>query len=329
MDVRRPAVIIAVAALGLVGAGSPPGGPRRAALLPERIVVLHPAEQLGAVVAAAGDVWVDDRARQRLLRVDGASGRVRAEVAVDGRIALASAPHAVWALQSGGGYGAALRGPLLRIDPRTGRVRARIELDGTAGHPVLGFGIQAAGRHVWIWGPRDILGVDARTRRVTRRIAIEDEHGEVTGFAAAAGRLVAATADGHLLCFEARTGRRTGVLAIAARRPSPRALAGSRLLFTATGAVGVVNLASGRLAWRRRLGFRAGASLAGDGLVWVHSAATHEPGDRVTALRLADGTVVTSGIVPAFGSTGIAAAAGRVAIATAGGALLVLTPFPA
>ena len=81
-----------------------------------------------------------------------------------------------------------------------------------------------------------------------------------------------------------------------------------------------------RVIWQRRLGFRAGATLAGDGVVWSHSSALHERGERVSALRFATGRVVTSGVVAAFGSTGIAVAAGRIAVATAGGRLLLLTP---
>ena len=331
MDLRRSVVVVAVAALSIVGAGVPPGGPTDGVPHPRRLVVLHPADQLGAMIAASGDVWVDDRARERLLHLDGGSGRVRADIPVNGRIALAAGPRAVWVLESGGEYGAGLRGPLLRVDPRTHRVRARVALGREVGRPVLGFGVQALGPDVWIWGPRDILRVDPGARRITQRIAIEDRHGELTGFAGAGNRLVAGTADGHLLIFDARTGRRTGATSLTIRKPAPRAIAGSRVLFTASGAVGVVDLASGRLSWQRQLGFRAGASVGAGrhGLVWIHSAAADERGDRVTALRLADGRVVTSGILPAFGSTGIAAAAGRVWVGTAGGALLMLTPFPA
>jgi hypothetical protein len=281
------------------------------------------------VVAGFGDVWVDDRARQRLLRVDGRSGRVRAAIPVDGRVALAAGPRDVWALPSGGEHGLGKRGPLLRIDPRTERVLARIPLVTESGRSVLGFGVRTAGRDVWVWGPRDILRIDGRAGRVTLRIVIGDDRGELTGFAAGAREVVAGTADGHLLRFDDRTGKRTGVVGVAHRRLSPTALSRGYLLFTAAGVVGAVDLATARIAWRRRLGFRAGATLGRDGLVWVHSAAIHERGDRVTGLRLATGGVVTTRILPAFGSTGVAAGARGVAIATAGGRLVVLDPFTA
>jgi hypothetical protein len=140
---RPVALILAVAALCLIRGSSPPGAPEDGRTR-EGITVWRPAEGLGAVVAGFGDVWVDDRARERLLRVDGGSGRIRAAIPVDGRLALGTGTRAVWALQSGGGYGLGLRGPLLRIDPRTNRVRARIPLGAASGHAVLGFGVQAA-----------------------------------------------------------------------------------------------------------------------------------------------------------------------------------------
>jgi outer membrane protein assembly factor BamB len=327
MHVRRVAVILAVAALSSISGGSPRGIPAHDGVRPHRILVLHPADGLGALVAGFGDLWVDDCARERLLRVDAQSGRVRAAIAVDGRVALATGAHDVWALESGGAYGLGKRGPLLRIDPRTEHVRARIPLRTMSGRSVLGFGVEAAGRDVWVWGPRDILRIDERAGRVTARIGIADAHGELTGFAAGARQLVAGTADGHLLRFDRRTLKRTSMLRVALRTPSPKALSDGYVLVTASGEVGAVELATGRVAWRRRLGFRAGATLGRDGLAWVHSAATHEHGDRVTAVRLATGEVVTTGILPAFGSTGIAAGAGRVAIASAGGSLLVFEPF--
>lgn len=319
----RPAVVLGGAVLSLSCAGAATREPQRSDPRPDRFAVLRPADALGAVVATADDLWVDDRARQRLLRIDGRTGRVRAAIPVDGRLALSAAAGDVWALSRGRGYGQGLRGPLLRVDARTGRVRARIPL----GPAVLGFGVQAVGRDAWVWGPHEILRVDGRARRVTPRIAVGDVYGELSGFVAAGGRLVAGTADGHILAFDRRTGRRLRTLSVGLDRPAPKAVTGGLVLYTASGVVGAVRLASGRVAWRRRLGFRAGLTVGSDGLVWVHSSALHEPGDRVTALRVRTGSTVTSGVLPVFGSTGIAAREGRVSMSTAGGAIVVFTPF--
>jgi outer membrane protein assembly factor BamB len=320
---RRVALILAVAALCLMRGSSPPAAPENAQA-PDGVTVWRLADGLGAVTAGFGDVWIDDRTRERLLRVDGATGRILAAIPVDGRLALAAAPGAVWALQSGGGFGLGLRGPLLRIDPRTNSVRARVPLRAS-GRAVLGFGLQAVGRGVWVWGPRDILRVDGRAGRVRSRIVVPESHGELTGLAAGRRQVVAGTADGHLLRFDASTGNRTGILHVPDASPSPKALSGGRVVFTTRGVVSAFDLAAGRVTWRRRLGFRAGAALGRDGLVWAYSAATHERGDRVTALRPGSGRPVSSRLLPAFGSTGIAVGAGRVSVATAGGALFVLT----
>jgi hypothetical protein len=322
----RVALILALATLALIQGSAPPAAPEHAHA-PDGVTVWRPADGLGALTAGFGDVWIDDRTHERLLRFDGATGRIRAAIPVDGRLALAAGPRTVWALQSGGGYGLGLRGPLLRIDPRTNSVRARLVLRAS-GRPVLGFGLEAVGRGVWVWGPRDILRVDERAGRVTLRLVVPESHGELTGLAAGRRLVVAGTADGHLLRFDARTGSRRGILRVPDPSPSPKALSGGRLVFTTRGVVSAFDLAAGRVTWRRRLGFRAGAALGNDGLVWVYSAATQEHGDRVTALRPDSGRTVSSRLLPAFGTTGVAVGAGRVSVATAGGALFVLTSAP-
>jgi len=328
MRARRVIVMLALAGLALIGGGSP-NGPEQRRVRPGRIAVLHPAGSLGAMVAGFGDLWIDDRTQQRLLRVDGRTGRVEAGIPVDGRVALSVGSGAVWVLQSGDGYGLGLGGPVLRIDPRSNRVRARIPLVTSAGRSRLGFGIQADGGGAWVWGPHEVLRIHPRADSVTARIAVGTAHGQLTGLTTTANEVIAGTADGHILRFDARTGTRIAGIRVPVGTPSPKAIRRHLLLYTSPGVAGAVDLTSGRGRWRRSLGFRTGATIGGNGLVWVHSSAVGEPGDRITALRLASGRVVTSGIVPAFGSTGIAVSGGRVSVATAGGQLLVFMPFAA
>jgi len=76
-----------------------------------------------------------------------------------------------------------------------------------------------------------------------------------------------------------------------------------------------------------RYGFRAGAGARAYGLLWVHSAAFHEPGDRLSGLDPATGKVVTTSILPAFGMTGLVALGRRLVASSAGGRLLVVTPL--
>lgn len=325
---RRVLAILALAGLAMVSDGGPIAPERKPVRL-ERIAVLHPAGSLGAVVAGFGDLWIDDRTRQRLLRVDGRSGQVEAEIPIDGRVALSVGSGAVWALQAGDGYGLGLGGPVLRIDPRSNRVRARIPLATSSGRSRLGLGIQADAGGAWVWGPYEVMRIGRRAGSAAARIAVGAAHGQLTGLTATADEVVAGTADGHILRFDARTGTRTGDFHVPVPRPSPKAISHRLLLYTSPGVAAALDLTSGLDRWRRLLGFRTGATLAGDGLVWVHSSAVGEPGDRVTALRLATGGTVTTGIVPAFGSTGIAVSGGRVSIATAGGQLLSFSPFAA
>jgi len=317
-------LVLAAGAAWLLARGDEPRpAPRGAA---PRLVVLTPAEGLGALAAGFGDAWLDDRARGRVLRLDGETGRVRARIPVRGRVALAAGAGAVWALQSNGGYGLGLRGPLLRIDPRTNRVSARTPLRVPGGPRVLGFGLVARGRDVWVWGPGELLRVDGRSARVTQRIAVAADWGELRGLAPLGRELLAATADGHLLRFDERSGRRRGVARLGLAPPALRTAARQRLVLSADGTIAAADPASGRLAWRRRLGFRVGGAVRAHGLLWVHSAARDQPGDRVSALDPRTGRVLATGLIPAFGATGIASVGERVWVATAGGRVVVLPP---
>jgi outer membrane protein assembly factor BamB len=299
----------------------PPGGV-------ERIETVRPGGGLGSAVAAFGDRWVEDRSDDRLLRMRAPEGRVVAQVPLAGRALLAAGAGGVWALQSNRGFGPYLRGPLLHVDPRTNRIRRRIALRAPSGEQVLGKGVVVQGGRVWVWSRRDILRVDPRTDRVDRRIRVAaDVHGDVAGVVQRGRRLIAATADGSFLWVDARTGawRRTVHSPLVA--PVIRTSVGSRLIVTSRGSLAAVDPATGRVAWTRRLGFLVGAVTRAQGLLWVHSAAIDEPGDRLSGFDPATGEVPTTSILPAFGTTGLAALRGRLFLPTADGRLLMVTPL--
>ena len=157
MVAKRALAVLAVAALCLLPAQRARAPAERPSQR-DRFKVIAPVDGAGGMVAAFGDVWLEDRSRGRLLRLDD-RGRTRGAVEVGGRVALAAGRRAVWALQSGSRWGAGLLGPLLRIDPESARVQSRTHLP--AG--VVGFGVVTAADAVWVWGPRDILQVNPRT----------------------------------------------------------------------------------------------------------------------------------------------------------------------
>jgi len=80
------------------------------------------------------------------------------------------------------------------------------------------------------------------------------------------------------------------------------------------------------VAWRRRLGFRAGAVVRSGGLLWAVSAAREDPGDRLSALDPATGELRATAVLPAFGTTAMVRQGGRLWLATAGGRAVAVRP---
>jgi PQQ-like domain len=308
-------VALAVVAAGIaVAAGGGEPAPVRP---PEPMTVLEAGAGLGTVHGAAGDAWVDERWSRRLLRLDGHDGRVLARIPVDGRVSLSAGAGALWVLQSGGSYNRMMLGPLLRIDPATNEVTARIRLRTPADQRVYGLGVVAARDDVWVWGPAHVLRIDPRTNRVTQAITAP---GEFTGLALSGGRPVVTTADGRLL----RLGDEITAVPLPLADAAVRRSDGERLLVTAHGAVTAVEAGTGRLAWRKRLGFRVGAPVERDGLVWVHGSRFHDSGDRLWVLDAETGAVRGSTLLPAFSTTGMALVDGALWITSAGGRVIVV-----
>jgi hypothetical protein len=122
--------------------------------------------------------------------------------------------------------------------------------------------------------------------------------------------------------MNARTGRPLWAVRTPFPDPVIRADVDSRLIVSSSGMLAALQPATGRVLWARRLGFRAGAVARAYGLLWVHSAAFHEPGDRLSGLDPGTGNVATTSILPAFGMTGLVALGRRLVASSAGGRLL-------
>jgi outer membrane protein assembly factor BamB len=306
------AVVVAVAAVFSRGEGHV--APVRP--LPGTIATLQPAQALGAVSGGAGDAWVDDRWGERLLRIDHRTGAVIARKRVRGRVAVKEASGSMWVLQSGGGYGRGLRGPLLRIDPATNRTIGVIPL------LELGFGLVAHDDDLWVWGPRNLVRIDARAGVAFDAILVDDRRGETTGFGVIGDEPAITTADGHLVRFDPRTGAERSVLSLPFRDPALQTADEDQIVLTSRGSVAAVDPDTGAVRWRTRLGYRVGGVEEADGALWAYGAAVSDPGDRVWKLEPARGTVRGSVLLPAFGTMGMAVIDGTLWVTTANGRVL-------
>jgi outer membrane protein assembly factor BamB len=306
---RNSAAALAVALAGCSG------GDRAA----DPLVRLEVGENLGAMTAAGDDVWVNDFGDERLLRIDGRTGRVLARLPLGRRVAIAAGRDSIWALRWGGRFFRTPSGPLYRIDPATDRVTDRIPL----GDDVV-FGVLAGPRDVWVWGPRRVIRLEPGSGAITGAFAIDLEAGELTGAVVEGdGGLLATTGDGHLARVDA-----TGILR---NRREPalqgselQAVAGRRAIASRGGGVIAVSADRGRLLWRSQLGFRVSTVLAHDGVLLVQGAAFRDDGDRLWALDPETGRVLASTTIPSFGTTGMALVGGSLWFATAAGEVIVI-----
>jgi len=293
-------------------------------LLDALVLRSAPAESLGEVVGSSGDAWADDDARALVLRLDGRSGRVVARIRAPGRMALAADGQGVWVLRWGGRFWRRPNGPLLRIDPATNRIAARIPLRAASGEPMVAFGVLAGDSGVWVWGPSRVLHLDRRTTRFVQDFKVEQWHGELTGAILTEGGLLAVAADGHLLRVDARIGVRT-----AGRQPALTAaelleLTGRRLVATADRMLLAVDASTGRLLWRRRLGFHVETVIDYDGVLLAQGSALGDSGDRVWAIDGTTGRICASTVLPSLGTVGMTSVQGALWITTVDGHVIAI-----
>ena len=286
------------------------------------LVRIEAGENLGAMTAAGGDLWVNDFGTERLLRVDGRDGRVLERLPLGRRLALAADGDAVWALRWGGRFFRTPNGPLYRIDATSGRITHRIPLDPKQ----IYFGVLAGGHAAWVWGPSHVVRIDAASGVITGDSRIAGESGELTGAVLHPDGLLASTVDGHLLLFGADSSRH-GPRAPSLVRAELLAVDHGRAIAAAAGALVAVDVETGRRLWRRPLGFRISTMLPREGILLAHGAAFRDAGDRGWAIDTATGRVLGAAVVPSFGTTSMTLAGGALWFATSAGELIVAPPL--
>ena len=314
----RGALLVAAVAAALALAGS--REPERGAPFANPLLVrLQVGENLDGLTAGTGDVWVNDFGREQLLRLSGRSGRVLARFPLGRRIALAVDRRSVWALRWGGRFFRTPNGPLYRIDPATNRIAMRIPLD----REQIYFGVLSGAGGTWVWGPRHVVRLEPFSGAILQAYDVGDETGELTGAVLHEDGLLATTADGHLLHL-GQAGARLGPQVPALTRAELLAVDRGIALAGVAGGLVAVDARTGRVRWRRPLGFRISTLLRRAGILLVHGAAFHDPGDRLWAIDTATGRVLASTVVPSFGTTGMATNGRTLWFATAAGEVIAV-----
>jgi outer membrane protein assembly factor BamB len=319
---RSMLVLAAVAALFLLAEDErrPERGAAQQSPLAEALLVrLEGGSGLTALTAAFGDVWANDYGRDELVRLDGRSGRVLARIPLGRRIAITSTNDSVWALSWGGRFYRLPDGPLYRIDPATNRITARIPLRGLSG-----FGVLHGGDVLWVWGPDRVLRLEQSTGRVIQELHVARR--ELTGAVVDQGGLLALRADGRLIRFDAE-GTHEGALVPELAGAELLAVSGPRAIAASEGTLLAADMHTGRLLWRRRLGFRVSTVLESTDALLVQGAAFQDPGDRVWALDPKTGQTRASVTVPSYGTTSMTTSHGALWLATGAGEVIVVPPL--
>jgi PQQ-like domain len=313
------AAAVVVAAALLVGArreepAAPPG--------PRVVADVQLADALGGLPAIGfRSVWLSESQSGQILRVDPRTRHVIARVPAGSEATLDVGFGSVWAAPSASGnFGR----PLLRIDPRTNRVVARIPRRSPSGAPFPGGALVAvAGPRVWVLSPTGALIVDPARNRVVREIRLGGGF-QVVDAHVQDGALWLTRADGSITRFDARTGRRLGVLPW--RATGFLIPFADRLVSGARRSVALVDPRTGRAAWRTRLGTDLHWFMVAGPRVFVEGADGATARDRIWQLDARTGRVAGAVTMPQFGVVGMVPVGRGVWILTPNGHAVVVSP---
>jgi hypothetical protein len=312
------AAALLIVAIGLVGSRAPepatPPGPRVAA----DVAV---GDALGSSGRPGfGALWLSDSAQGAILRVDPVTRRVTRRIPVGSEVALATAAGSVWALPRGPG---SQGGPLLRIEPRRGRTVARVDL-GTAAAPFRGGVLLVGGGRVWALGATGGVAVDPARDRAVATIRLGGSF-TIADALVRGGELWLTRADRSVTRFDARTGRRLGRLPW--RSAGVLVPFGDRLISVTKRSVALVDPATGRPDWRRRIGTALTDAQVSGARIFVSGAdGPAAARDRIWEIDARSGEIAGAVTMPEFGPAGMVAVGDGVWLLTAGGRAVVVRP---
>jgi outer membrane protein assembly factor BamB len=285
------------------------------------------ASGLSPLAPGFGAVWTADPIGGEILRIDPATRRVTARIAVDGEAFVAAGAGAVWAIAGDLQFtdGGPVR--LLRIDPATNQVVARIPVRSQAGDRIGPVDLQIEDGAVWVVGVSGALRIDPARNAVAGYVDLTDEAGDdARGTVVDGDSVWALTVDGRLRRFDAATGSVVDELAVRARPDSFLSWGPpGTLTLIGTGELALIERATGRPLWQTRLTGDIRYWTADGDVLWVgHVARTPAERDRLTRLDAETGRRLGHVDLPEPGVAGIAKVGDEVWVATPGGKVVVV-----
>ena len=289
---------------------------------PRVVATLALADALGRTAEVAfGSVWLSATNDAAVLRVDPATRRVIARIAVGTDVNIGAGAGAIWGVPRRPSR-AATR--LIRIDPRTNRVVARIAVPSPGGrYPLFGASV-IAGPRVWVVGARGLLAGAPARARPAREIVLGGDFLVVDSLLRG-NELWIVRADRSITRFDAASGRRLGRLGW----PAPDGFVvpdGDRVVAGGRGSVALVDAAGGRPVWRTRLGTQVNEAAFAGGRLLVEGANGANARDTLWELDPRTGRVLGAVTVPGFTVNALLRVGGDVWLVTADGHVIVVAP---
>jgi hypothetical protein len=241
-------------------------------------------------ITTAGSLWGYDIRARAILRIDPDSKRVLARIPAQGRwagLALAAAPGVVWAVSAQfTGHDAPPANPspvaLLRIDPQDNRIVARVTLRAPDHSTIVPVGVVALPDAVWVWGSAGAQRIDPATNRVSSSIRVEGD--SIRGFAADDAHVWVATELGRLVRFDARSGARLNSVPVTAGLRELVPVGDTLVVDRQDGVLVGLDATTGRTRWTTHLGSGVRDATVTGGRLWILTADSAGPNDRLVAL---------------------------------------------